>query len=425
MLEQELPWRSPDSFIARYGDEAWAVMLDSGGPAGARSRWSFFCCRPVTTLTTDDSAAWAKLDALLPSVPPLGTLPFSGGIVGLASYEAGLALENIVSRHKPFIPGVSAALYEGAFVFDRQEKRLWWSSYCDAAMPIPLPQCSTPPVPLPKLDFVADADRETYCEGVRQIIARINRGELFQANLTTQFRARCASPLAAGAVYRKLRRASPAPFGALFSLPGFSLLSASVERFLSMDREGHIETRPIKGTAAPGRDAAEDAAIADALARDEKEYAENLMITDLMRNDIGRVSQIGSVDVPVLCEVERFAHVHHLVSSVTARLAPHMTALDLLRATLPPGSVTGAPKHHALKVIDQTEHAARGAYCGTLFRIGADGALDSNVIIRSLILKPDTISLGAGCGITTLSDPEREYDELCLKAAPLLGLFGA
>ena len=423
MLVQELPWRSPDAFIARYGNEPWSVLLDSGGPVNARTRWSYFCCAPRHTLVSDHPDGWAGLEALRPDRTATGFVPFAGGLIGLASYEAGLALENIISRHSPSIPGLNAALYDGAFAFDRPNKKLYWASFCDAPMPVELPRCSAASTPMPPLDFAPDLDREAYCASVREVVARIDAGELFQANLTTQFRASVDPSLEAAAIYRSLRRHSPAPFGALFTLPGFALLSASVERFLEMDADGLIETRPIKGTAPLGQSPEENTAIAAALACDDKEYAENLMITDLMRNDIGRVAQTGSVTVPVLCEVERFAHVHHLVSSVTGRLAHHLSALDLLRATLPPGSVTGAPKHQALKVIDRIERSARGAYCGTLFRIGTDGALDSSVIIRSLVLKSGALTLGAGCGITTLSDPEREYEELCLKAEALRRVF--
>jgi len=425
MRVEELPWRSPDAFIAHYGDDPWSVLLDSGGPINERARWSFFCCRPSARLIGNAASDWAHLPNLLPPRRSGQLLPFSGGLIGLASYEAGLTFEDITSRHPSFIPDLSVARYDGAYVFDRQEKRLFWSSYCDAPQPVDLPQCSAPSATLPTLEFVPDFDRRDFCAAVRAIVSRIDNGELFQANLTTQFRTTTVPGLAASAIDRRLRHSSPAPFGAYFNTPDFALLSASVERFISMDDQGHIETRPIKGTAPLGADARENALIAAALKADEKEYAENLMITDLMRNDIGRVAQMGSVNVPTLCTVERFAHVHHLVSAVTGQLKGGFTALDLLRATLPPGSVTGAPKHQALKVIDATERSARGAYCGSLFRIGADGALDSSVIIRSLVLKPDSLTLGVGCGITTLSDPEREYEELCLKAAPLLGLFGS
>jgi len=423
MRVEELPWRSPDAFIAQYGSKPWSVLLDSGGPVSERTRWSFFCCSPSATFTGDETGDWARLSAFMPSRTAPNSLPFTGGVIGLASYEAGLALEGIVSRHAPVIPALTLARYDGAYAFDRLQKRLFWSSYCDASQPVSLPECSAPSSRLPHLLFTPDLDRRDFCDAVKEIIARINNGELFQANLTTQFRAACTAPIQANAVYRKLRHVSPAPFGAYFNTPGFALLSASVERFLNMNTSGLIETRPIKGTAPLGVDEKDNIRIARALRQDEKEYAENLMITDLMRNDIGRVSLIGSVHVPALCTVERFTHVHHLVSAVTGQLMNDMTALDLLHATLPPGSVTGAPKHQALKVIDKIERAARGAYCGSLFRIGADGALDSSVIIRSLVLGSGSVTLGAGCGITTLSDPEREYDELCLKAAPLRGMF--
>ncbi|WP_367160492.1 anthranilate synthase component I family protein [Kozakia baliensis] len=426
MLQTELPWRSPDAFLAAWAHEPWLVLLDSGGPLSERTRWTILCRRPSQTLVNHgESDPWPQLRAMLPPTTSPSDLPFTGGIIGLASYEAGMRLEHIASRHRSDEPLLIGARYDGVLLFDRQGKRLFWASHNDTPPPDDLPACTIKPAPLPHLHFTSDLDASAWQEAVRQTIVRIAEGEIFQANLTARWTAPRPEGLSPVDLYRHLRKSSPAPFGGLFASPGFALLSASVERFLSMNPQGRIETRPIKGTAPLGANAEENAAIAARLATNEKEYAENLMITDLMRNDIGRICEIGSVTVPELCAVERFAHLHHLVSSVRGQLRAGLNGIDLLQATLPPGSVTGAPKHQAMRLIDELEGSARGVYCGSLFRLGVDGALDSNVIIRSLSLTDTILRLGAGGGITYLSNPKQEYAEMRLKAAALLNLFAA
>ncbi|NHN83271.1 anthranilate synthase component I family protein [Acetobacter musti] len=433
---EELDWVAPGRALAAFAGEPWVAFLDSGGDAaGERARWSFLCPWPVETLLCRGGAVWRNGEAVPGDVwghlrdmrrsersgAPDG--PFSGGVIGLASYEAGMRLEGVVSRHLVAGPEAVAASYEEALVFDRLERRLWWVSGRGLAAP-DLRGVGGAGAAVPEVVFRPDMERGAWLEAVREVIRFIEAGDIFQANLTMRWRAAVPGGFDEGAAYRALRRGSPAPFGAYLRTPGFSLLSASVERFVSMSAEGGVETRPIKGTAPPGNDEREAAAFVAALAADEKENAENLMITDLMRNDIGRVCEIGSVSVPQLCAVERFTHLHHLVSCVRGRLRGGLDAVDLLRATLPPGSVTGAPKRRAMEIIDAVEGSARGAYCGSVFRIGRDGALDSSVVIRSIARAGDRLEIGAGGGITFLSDPEREYDEMMLKVAPLLRVFG-
>ena len=181
-----------------------------------------------------------------------------------------------------------------------------------------------------------------------------------------------------------------------------------------------METRPIKGTRPRGASAADDARLRAELAASEKDRAENLMIVDLMRNDLGRVAEIGSVAVPALFEVESFAAVHHLVSSITGRLRPGLGPVDLLRATFPAGSITGAPKIRAMEIIDEIEVGRRGPYCGTIAWIGFDGAMDSSVVIRTLVITPETVVAQAGGGIVADSDPAAEYEEMMVKVRPLL-----
>ncbi|AQS88546.1 para-aminobenzoate synthase component I [Neoasaia chiangmaiensis NBRC 101099] len=420
----EQPWRTPDAFLAEWADEPWLAMLDSGGPITERARWTVLCRRPRSTLVASGADAWSRLRALMPPRQPSGPLPFQAGVIGAASYGAGLRLENVPSRHVDPTPEIVAAFYENALVFDRQDKRLWWSSLHDAPPP-DLPGCTRKAVLPPSVAFAPDQTASAWQQSVRTVIDAIAAGDIFQANLTQRWRARRPAALNLVDLYRHLRKTAPAPFGGMLISPEYALLGSSVERFLQLSATGRIETRPIKGTAPLGRNPEDDRRIAAALARDDKEYAENLMITDLMRNDIGRVCATGSVEVPELCVVERFAHWHHLVSSVRGRLKPGLDAIDLLCATLPPGSVTGAPKHRAMSIIDTVETSARDIYCGSMFRLGVDGAMDSNVVIRSLGISRDDMTLGAGGGITYPSDPKREYDEMLLKAAPLLGMFRA
>ncbi|MDG6095450.1 anthranilate synthase component I family protein [Acetobacter sp. AN02] len=431
----ELPWCAPERALASFPESSWLLLLNSGGdPVQDRARWSYLCPRADETLILSggrlrrngqdvSGTADMHLRDMCPPPCPALAVPFPGGLAGIASYEAGMRLEGLSSRHQAEEPEIVAASFTDVLAFDRLEKRLWWISGSgreapDLKVPEIVPSVSQ------RLDFIPEMDRETWCAAVRDVIRLIGEGDLFQANITQRWRASLPQDFREDALYLALSRTSPAPFGTLFRSPEFSLLSASVERFLSMTPEGLIETRPIKGTAMKGKDEAETALRAAALAADPKECAENLMITDLMRNDIGRVCLPGSVRVPQLCAVEPFAHLLHLVSVVQGQLRPGRDRFDLLRATLPPGSVTGAPKYRAMEVIDTHEVSARGAYCGTLFRLGRDGGFDSSVIIRSLTRTPERLCIGAGGGITWPSDPEREYEEACLKAAPLLGLTG-
>ncbi|MBV1829497.1 anthranilate synthase component I family protein [Komagataeibacter sp. AV436] len=438
-------WRDVDDVLAAWGGSPGFACLDSGGPVGPRARWTIICRNPVRWIAQHDGTCWLDgtpvahdLPCLLRQCVPGGAcppaVPFAGGAIGFIGYGAGQRMEGIGTRHGAGDDGPEAAfgVYDHAFVLDRETGRAWlagtgldgpraaglvaqWAAIGPAATPLPLPA----------LRFRPDQDGAAYRAAVAQAVARIAAGEVFQVNITGRMQAARPPGLAAVDVYRTLRVTSPAPFGAFVAgRDGFALLGASPERFLSLDGAGRVSTRPIKGTAARGATAQDDARLAHALRHDPKEQAENLMIVDLMRNDIGRVAQLGSIAVPELFAVEQFAHVHHLVSEITGRLGPGRDAYDLLAATVPPGSVTGAPKHRAMQVIDALEASPRGAYCGTVVRIGCDGAMDSAVIIRTLVLTRDHVTAAAGGGITVESDPEREYREMQLKIAALLALFG-
>ncbi|AQS83673.1 MAG: anthranilate synthase component I family protein [Acetobacter aceti] len=443
----ELPWIDPWTALQAWKTAPWIAFLDSGGApvtdtGDERARWSFLCVEPVETLVSCHNRlirngqpvtgdAWTHLKDMHTRLQQAesATVPFPGGVVGLASYAEGMALEGVRLRHRTDTPDILAASYDTVFAFDRLERRCF--KVGNGAPSLSL-KADASPLFLPvRADFQPDMDRETWISAVKDVVRLIGEGDIFQANLTLRWQAALPSGFDELAVYGLVRQGSPAPFGAFLrgcagSVPErpFSLLSASVERFLSLSSEGIVETRPIKGTAPRGQDPSETRRLAEQLRQDDKENAENLMITDLMRNDIGRVCEIGSVSVPQLCQVEPFAHVQHLVSCVRGRLKSGLDAFDLLRATLPPGSVTGAPKKRAMEIIDQVELSARGAYCGSVFRIGRDGAMDSSVVIRSVERCGDRLKIGVGGGITWLSDPAREYDEMRLKGAALLKVFG-
>lgn len=434
--------------LAALDTEPWLACLDSTGDVAPRGRWTIICCDPVHVVTVyagrclvdgQEQAADALeiLRTLIPSFRCPDEVPFAGGAIGFAGYRYGQRAHGLGTRHDPHDdqPQFVAGVYNHALVFDRQARRAWLAGYgapqTQARHQRSVEQVwsriivDTPLAPVPPVSFVADCTPAAYRQAVARARKYIAAGDIFQVNITARMCAVRPGGLSAMSVYRALRQTSAAPFGAFLSCgPDFSVLSASPERFIALDADGTVITRPIKGTAPRDPDPARDRQHAYDLCHDEKERAENLMIVDLMRNDIGRVARIGSVSVPELFNVEHFTHVHHLVSEVRATLLPGHDAIDMLRATLPPGSVTGAPKHRAMQVIDELEHSARGPYCGVVFRIGGDGTMDSSVIIRTLVMTHERICAAAGGGITILSDPDREYDEMRLKVSALLAVFG-
>jgi para-aminobenzoate synthetase component 1 len=256
---------------------------------------------------------------------------------------------------------------------------------------------------------------------VRACQAAIVEGEAYQLCLTTEVRVEVTpDPLA---VYLAVRRSSATHHGALVRIDGVSLLSASPESFLTISSDGLIESKPIKGTRPRGQTDDTDAAMRAELLASEKERAENLMIVDLMRNDIGRVSEVGSVSVPSLLAVESYPHVHQLVSTVRGRLAPGLTAVDAVVACFPAGSMTGAPKLRATQLLEQIEQRARGIYSGVFGYFAADGSVDLAMVIRSIVLDGAGATIGTGGGITALSVADEELAEAKLKARALLAVL--
>ncbi len=260
--------------------------------------------------------------------------------------------------------------------------------------------------------------REAYLKAVERVREYIFAGDIFQANLSQRFETPLFEP--PWTLYRRLRECNPAPFAAFLDFPGVAVLSASPERFLRVDADSRVETRPIKGTRPRGVGPEHDAALGQALAESAKDRAENLMIVDLMRNDLSRVCAPGTVRVAELFALEQYATVHHLVSTVVGQLAPGADALDLLRAAFPGGSITGAPKLRAMEIIAELEPSWRGVYCGSIGYWSVTGELDTSIAIRTAVARNGRVYFNAGGGIVADSDPAAEYQETLDKARGLI-----
>jgi para-aminobenzoate synthetase component 1 len=423
------PWREPLDVLSAFADEPWVCAFLSGG-GGARARWSYILRDPEAVLTLagqvkeggvprDAFAALAAMVGLRQAAITDGP-PFQGGVAGLAAYELGDRVEALGLKRHPDWPDMALGRYSRLLAFDHQERQVlaigpdgvqaaaaagWLQERGRDGLEGPL-----------AARFDSQTPASDYEAAVAQVVERIISGEIFQANIARTWRGRLVTGAGPFDVLARLAGSSPAPFAAYLRLPERAVVSNSPERFLSVTAGDDlvVETRPIKGTRARGADPAEDEALAAELLASAKDRAENLMIVDLMRNDLARVSPPGSVAAPELFKVESFTNVHHLVSTVTSRLAPGMTAADLLRAAFPPGSITGAPKVQAMKVISELE-GPRGPYCGSLLWAGFDGAFDSSVLIRTLALAQDEagwrFEAKAGAGIVADSQPAAERME--------------
>jgi para-aminobenzoate synthetase component I len=432
-------WRDPVQALSGFADEPWAAGFVTGEGQG---RWSYVTRHPAQTLwiSPDDPAdpfeALARLIGEPAATDPAGP-PFQGGALGLACYELGDRVEPLgLGRAIPW-PDLAAARYDAILAFDHQSRtvvavgRGLDQAGAETAARRALSWLEAAPAPrsvVNQLSAGAEASSgDAYEAATADITSRIAAGEIFQANIARSWQAELAAGAAPFDLFRRLTDDSPAPHAAYLRLPGLAVVSNSPERFVSV-ADGLAETKPIKGTRPRGADPASDRALAEELAASEKDRAENLMIVDLMRNDLARVCRPGSVKAPDLFVIESYANVHHLVSTVQGRLAAGLSAVDLLRAAFPPGSVTGAPKVQAMKVIAGHE-PPRGPYCGSLFWAGVDGAFDSSVLIRTAAMVETPagwrVEARAGAGIVADSEPVAERLETEAKIAAVLAALTA
>ncbi|HLD68508.1 MAG TPA: aminodeoxychorismate synthase component I, partial [Pseudomonas sp.] len=418
-----LPYRAdPGDYFAAVHRAPGAVLLDSGRPQAQRGRYDLISAWPMAELSpaADESAndflqrLRAALAGLGPAAAPADTeLPFVGGLLGYLAYDFGRRLEQLPSRALDDLGLIDAqfGLYAWALISDHQlgTTQLVFHPGLPVAERQRLLQLFGRPLADQGAAFRlqhpmrADLSEAEYRLAIERIQAYIQAGDCYQVNFAQRFRAPCqGDPWMA---YRALRAVCPTPFAGYRRLGDDSaLLSLSPERFLRLERQGQVETRPIKGTRPRGQTAAQDRAQAEALLASPKDRAENLMIVDLLRNDLGRSCRIGSVRVPELFTLETYPNVHHLVSSVTAELAVDKDALDLLAGSFPGGSITGAPKIRAMQIIDELEPTRRAPYCGSLLYLDVRGEMDSSIAIRSLLVKDGQISCWGGGGIVADSD---------------------
>jgi para-aminobenzoate synthetase component 1 len=433
-----LPYRAnPAEYFAAIRHAPGAVLLDSGRPSAERGRYDLLSAWPLEQLAVlPNESGNGFLQRLRNSLGQLGhaslpepwQLPFVGGLIGYLSYDFGRHLETLPNRARDDLqlPDARLGLYNWALISDHltsTSQLVFHPSLADTERQrlIELFRQPAPSTPGPfKLngEMRPDLSPGDYQQAFVRIQHYIQAGDCYQVNFAQRFRAHCqGDPWTA---YCALRAACPTPFSGYQSLPdGGAVLSLSPERFVKVS-DRHVETRPIKGTRPRGKDAAEDAANAAELLASAKDRAENLMIVDLLRNDLGRTCRIGSVQVPELFSLESYPNVHHLVSSVTGELADDKDALDLIAGSFPGGSITGAPKIRAMQIIDELEPTRRGLYCGSLLYLDVRGEMDSSIAIRSLLVKDGQVCCWGGGGIVADSDWQAEYQESITKVKVLL-----
>lgn len=327
----------------------------------------------------------------------------AGGYVGYFGYELREELGSPVRHVSPYPDAMLMRV-------DRLEPA---EAVADHVEPPVRPFRCTAPRPL--------LSRQEYIDRIRQCQAWIREGQSYQLCLTNRFD--LETDLAAFDYYEKLRYLNPAPYSAYLRFGDLEVACSSPECFLRVSPDGRVESRPIKGTLPRGATPEEDERLREALASNPRFRAENLMIADLVRSDLGRVARPASVSVPGLMEVESYATVHQLVTTVAAQLRPGLTAIDCLRAAFPGGSMTGAPKLRAMELLNEIEPAARGIYSGCIGYLGGDGSADLNIVIRTAIFQKGRVSIGTGGAILAQSDPDEEWRETRLKAAALFRAF--
>lgn len=458
----ELDGVAPVDAAERFAGLPGLVLLESARP-GRRSNWTFLTTDPVAVLEAPSAGpdpfaeARRQLERLdRSSQGGADTPPFSGGLAGFLGYDLGRVLEPwpALTDDDQDLPLMRLGLYDWSIAWNRRtgeaflggraldgdlgrlERRL---AEVQDRVRAPVQAGAPAPSgnrPREELTFATSLDRAAYEAGVATIRAAIAAGEIYQANLTRRLEAPFGGdpwPL-----YRTLRTGDPALFAAYLDLgPGRAesgqgrsprnlraIASASPEAFLAIDGNGVVSTDPIKGTRPRGVTLEADRLLAAELLASAKDRAENVMIVDVLRNDLGRVCQSGSVRVPRLCRLERTTAVQHLVSTVTGRLAPGRDAFDLLTAAFPGGSITGAPKIRAMAILETLEPVRRGPYTGSALWLGPDGRLGSSILIRTFVADGRRLSLHVGGGITWRSDPTEEWFETVAKARGPLEAIG-
>ncbi|HWM09559.1 MAG TPA: aminodeoxychorismate synthase component I [Solirubrobacteraceae bacterium] len=450
------PYDTEQVFVGLFGEERHAFWLDSSRAGDERSRFSFMgaaggphgACltydvgtREVrltrngeTTVRRESVFDFLRRELARLALPADG-LPFdfNGGFVGYLGYELKADCDGD-AVHASKLPDAAFLFADRLIAFDHLERTTYLVCVAPRADDAEarawvrdarrrLEELPPPAAPLRAVNGRPPEPRmtrsyEQYVADIRRCHELLADGETYEVCLTNRLTVDVSpDPLT---TYRALRSVNPAPFAAFLRFGDTAVLSSSPERFLSVGRDGWVEAKPIKGTTRRGATAEEDRRLAEELRTSEKNRAENLMITDLLRNDLGQVCEIGTVHVPRLMAIESFETVHQLVSTVCGRLREDLAAPDCIQACFPGGSMTGAPKKRTMEIIDALETEARGVYSGAIGYLGLGGAADLSIVIRTIVMDGETTSIGAGGAIVMQSDPDEEFDEMLLKAqAPL------
>jgi len=445
---------TPVEACARFVDLPYPLLLESALGSEHLGRYSFLSAEPWRVLRGVDPGAdpFLELRAALdrhridaePKLPP-----FQAGAAGYLGYDLCHHVERLPQpRYDDLrLPELCLGLYDWTLAWDHLLDRAWLFSSGlpetgnagqaraqararmvrerlagpprEPAAPRPTRYSDAPPTPaVDGLPGVRSTfSRAGYVAAAGRVREYVVAGDIFQANLSQRLEAELGD--SAFALYRRLRARNPAPFAAYFDIGDAAVVSASPELFLRVAGD-RVQTRPIKGTSPRGLSPRHDSAIGAALYGSEKDRAENVMIVDLLRNDLSKVCQDHSVEVPELCQVERYATVHHLVSTVVGRLRPGQDRVDLLRATWPGGSITGAPKVRAMEIIAELEPTRRGVYTGSVGYLSFGGAMDTSIAIRTFVVTGGRAYFPVGAGIVADSEPEREYQETLDKARGML-----
>lgn len=441
-------WVDTARRLHRLSGRPWFVFLDSCRAGGASGRYDIAAWDPDVTLTTRgaltrivergcarDAAAdpFELVAALLGQESRHPSLPFCGGAIGLFGYDLARRIERLplLARNDIAFPDMAVGIYDRCLVVDHAAQRAWYVHCGQAAATVQadlarleVPRTLTPAAL--STDFVVtsavspEIGFDEYAAAFARIKRYIRDGDCYQINYTQRFSADASGdPWDA---YQRLRILNSAPYAGFLRLPDGAVLSSSPERFLEL-RGQQVESKPIKGTRRRAVLPEADRALAAELAASAKDRAENVMIVDLLRNDIGKSCRTGSVSVPHLFDIETYTRVHHLVSTVRGELRAGLGALDVLRGCFPGGSITGAPKLRAMEIIEELEPTRRGVYCGALGYVSYDGQMDTNIAIRTLLHAGNRLYCWAGGGIVMDSVLEDEYQESLDKAAAMLSVF--
>lgn len=450
MLKQiETVWRSPVEAFAPIASRPGAVLLH-GGDAASDARWSCIAAIPVRRIESERGET--RIDGARVNGAPFDALAdlhaerrtsasldcgalLASGIIGFAGYECGGIVEpSAAGPPTPYqLPDFSFAAYDAVAAFDRSTRRAYLLGRSAAAIDelgdLLRNECSPAPETANEFSSLrSNFTRETYIDAVTAVIERIRAGDLFQANISQRLRAHAKETIDAFALFKAASVESAASYGAFLQYGAAQILSLSPERFFAVrprdDGGFRVFAEPIKGTRPRCDDPAQDARALEALIRDPKERAENIMIADLTRNDLSRLCADHSVVEEAICEPVSYATVHHLVSRISGVLRKELSAADAFGVLFPCGSVTGAPKIEAMRVIAEAERSGRGPYCGAIGYFDDRGGADLSVAIRMAVVEQEKISIPVGGGVTLRSDPQTEYEETLAKAQHLLRHIG-